>query len=123
MAASERFFKLGNPHLTPNSVSATLTILADNKEWSLTGVYGPQSDNDKMLFMQEITNLKQLMLPAWLLLGDFNLIYRTQDKNNGRLNLTLLNGFESTIDNLLLAPIELKGKKYILGAMINRIRR
>jgi hypothetical protein len=87
-------------------------MLADNTEWSITGVYGPQSDSDKLLFMQEITDLKQHMLPAWLILGDFNLIYHAQDKNNGRLNLSLLNGFKSTIDNLLLAPIELKGKKY-----------
>lgn len=112
IAASARFFRLGSLHLTQNSVSATLTMLADNTEWSLTGVYGPQSDNDKLVFMQEITDLKQHMLPAWLILGDFNLIYRVQDKNNGRVNLSLLNGFKSTIDNLQLAPIELKGRKY-----------
>jgi hypothetical protein len=63
--------------------------------------------------MQEISGLKQLMLPEWLLLGDFNLIYRTQDKNNGRLNLPLLNAFKSAIDNLLLVPIELQGKKHL----------
>jgi hypothetical protein len=63
----------------------------------------------KILLMQEITNLKQIMLPAWLLLGDFNLIYRAQD-NNGRMNLPSLNRFKSTIDNLLLAPIELGGE-------------
>lgn len=56
--------------------------------------------------------LKQHMLPEWLILGDFNLIYRAQDKNSGRLNLTLLNSFKATIDNLLLAPIELQGKKF-----------
>lgn len=112
LAASQRFFSLGNPHLTPNSVTATITMLADNTQWSITGVYGPQSDNDKMLFMQEITDLMQNTLPTWLLLGDFNLIYCAQDKNNGRVNLTLLNGFKATIDNLLLAPIELRGKKY-----------
>jgi hypothetical protein len=62
--------------------------------------------------MQEISGLKQLMLPELLLLGDFNLIYRAQDKNNGQLNLPLLNAFKSAIDNLLLVPIELQGKKY-----------
>lgn len=76
LAASERYFRLDNPHLTTNTVSATITMLSDNKEWSITGVYGPQSDSEKLLFMQEITDLKDLMLPAWLLLGDFNLIYR-----------------------------------------------
>lgn len=112
LAASDRFFRLTNTHQNTNSISATITLLADNKEWSITGVYGPQSDSDKILFMQEITDLKQHMLPAWLVLGDFNLIYRAHDKNNGRVNLSLLNGFKATIDNLLLAPIELKGKRY-----------
>lgn len=112
MAASAQFFTLGSPHYTTHSVSATLTMLADNTQWTITGVYGPQSDNDKLLFMQEISNLKQHMLQAWLILGDFNLIYRVQDKNNRRVNLMLLNNFRTTIDNLLLAPLELKGRKY-----------
>jgi exonuclease III len=112
LAASDRYFRLENPHTTTNTVSATIKMLADNNEWSITGVYGPQSDNDKIQFMQEIIDLKHHMLPAWLILGDFNLIYRTQDKSKGRLNLSLLNSFKTTIDNLLLAPIELRGKKF-----------
>lgn len=112
LAASERFFRLYNQHQTANTVSATILMLADNTEWSITGVYGPQSDNDKIQFMQELTDLKQVMHPAWLLLGDFNLIYRVQDKNNGRVNLALLNRFKATIDNLLLAPINLRGKRF-----------
>jgi hypothetical protein len=46
------------------------------------------------------------------MLGDFNLIYRAQDKNNNRINLSLLNTFRSTIDNLQMAAIDLVGKKY-----------
>jgi hypothetical protein len=40
-------------------------MLADNTEWSFTGVYGPQSDADKILFMQEITDLRQHVHLAW----------------------------------------------------------
>lgn len=53
-----------------------------------------------------------MSLPAWLLLGDFNLILNAQDKNNTCLNLTLINIFRATIDNLELARIELRGRKY-----------
>jgi exonuclease III len=113
IAASDRYFRVDNPYTTVNTVSATIKMLSDNKECSITGVYGPQSDSEKHLFMQEINELKSQMLPTWLLLGDFNLIYRAQDKNNGRISLSLLNGFKTTIDNLLLAPIELRGKKFI----------
>lgn len=72
LAASDRYFRLENPHTTTNTVSATLKMLSNNTEWSITGVYGPQSDNEKVLFMQEITDLKHQMLPVWLILGDFN---------------------------------------------------
>lgn len=78
----------------------------------MTGVYGPQTNSEKILFMQEISDLKQIMLPAWLILGDFNLIYRAQDKNNSHVNLPLINRFNATIDNLLLAPIDLRGKRF-----------
>jgi hypothetical protein len=85
---------------------------AENKTWTLTGVYGPQSDVEKMLFLEEITDLRTHCLPAWLILGDFNLILNAQEKNNARLNLPMINRFRSTIDNLELARIELRGRKY-----------
>jgi hypothetical protein len=72
---------------------------------------GLKRNQIKPFFLQEIKDLRQHVLPAWLLLGDFNLIYRAQDKNNSRINLSMLNNFESTIDNLELAPIDLQGKK------------
>lgn len=67
LAASERFFNIGQPNLTMNTVSATISMLAENKEWTITGVYGPQADADKIIFMQEITDLKQhARIPALL---------------------------------------------------------
>lgn len=74
IAASERFFTLSQPFLTTNTVTAKLTMLAKNKEWSISGVYGPQNEADKILFMQELLDLRQHVLSSWLLLGDFNLI-------------------------------------------------
>lgn len=112
LAASQRFFRLQHLQTTTNTVSADVVMLADNQTWSITGVYGPQSDAEKQAFMQEITNLKQFMHPAWLLLGDFNLIYRVQDKNNNRVNLVLLNAFRRTIVKLQVTPIDLQGKKF-----------
>jgi len=58
IAASEHFFTLTQPHLTTNTVTTKLTMLAENKEWSISGVYGPQNDADKILFLQEILDLR-----------------------------------------------------------------
>lgn len=74
IAASERLFAVSPPILTTNTVSTTVTMLAENKTWSMTGVYGPQSDADKILFLQEIVDVSNQTLSACLLLGDFNLI-------------------------------------------------
>jgi hypothetical protein len=87
-------------------------MLADNIAWLITGVYGPQSDVDKILFLQEIIELCVLNLPAWLLLGDFNIILSAQEKNNTRLNLPMINKFRVTVDNLELVRIDLRGRKF-----------
>ncbi|CAD6268762.1 unnamed protein product [Miscanthus lutarioriparius] len=60
----------------------------------------------------EITDLCTLYLPAWLVLGDFNLILNAQEENNARVNLPMINRFRSTVDNLELARIDLRGRKY-----------
>jgi exonuclease III len=104
------FFTLTQPYLSTNTVTAKLTMLAENKEWSISGVYGHQNDADKILFMQEILDLWQQVLPAWLLLGDFNLILSAQEKNNQSLNLQMINRFKATIDNLELARMSLEAK-------------
>jgi hypothetical protein len=41
-----------------------------------TGVYGPQGDLEKAMFIRELRGLKQGALDKWLILGDFNLIYK-----------------------------------------------
>lgn len=51
IVALEHFFSLSPPHLTTNTVSTRITMLAKNKVWSIAGVYGPQSDTEKILFL------------------------------------------------------------------------
>jgi exonuclease III len=46
----------------------------DNARWWLTTVYGPQSREDKIAFLEEL-EIRRLLCPGpWLLLGDFNII-------------------------------------------------
>jgi hypothetical protein len=40
----------------------------------------------KNAFIDELHAVATAMTPRWLILGDFNLIYRAEDKNNNRLN-------------------------------------
>ena len=54
--------------------------------WWLTCVYGPQGDDNKVLFLQELRNVRSACHGPWTVLGDFNLITSEEDKNNGNLN-------------------------------------
>lgn len=80
LAANELFFSLQNHHTTTYSVSADVVMHAENKSWTITGVYGPQDNIEKEIFLNEFKDLKTRAKIEWLILGDFNLIYKAEDK-------------------------------------------
>jgi hypothetical protein len=83
-----------------------------NLSWNLTGVYGPQGDLEKKMFTRELRQLKQFVGDLWLLIGDFNLIYKEQDKNNSRINRRLMLRFRRALNHLEVKDIQLMGGKY-----------
>jgi ADP-dependent phosphofructokinase/glucokinase len=60
-----------------------------------------------------VTRLQMKQLSRWIVMGDFNLIYRAQDKSNGRVNRPLMNGFRIILDDLELKELHLHGRRYI----------
>jgi endonuclease/exonuclease/phosphatase family metal-dependent hydrolase len=89
-----------------------VTDIRNNTTWTVTGVYGPQGDLEKKMFIRELRRLKQAVLPKLLLLGDFNLIYKVQDKNNDRLDQRLMLTFRRALNHLEVKEIELIGRKF-----------
>jgi hypothetical protein len=73
----------------------------------LTEVYGPQAEGDKAIFMQEVRELKQVASNRWLLLGDFNLIYRASDKSKGQVNNRIMNSCQLLLDEIEMKKIHL----------------
>jgi exonuclease III len=112
LAASDDFFSLSQVYTTPHTISASITMKADNSVWWITGVYGSQSVAEKHNFLQELKNLASQRWEKWLVRGDFNLVYQTSDKNNRNLNRYLMGAFKSALDILLLKEIHLKGRRY-----------
>jgi hypothetical protein len=82
------------------------------RNWWFTGVYGPQEDDEKVMFLQELRNIRALCNGAWLLGGDFNLIYQAADKNNANLDRAMMGRFRRFLDDLDLKEIPLLGRKY-----------
>jgi hypothetical protein len=64
------------------------------------------------MFIRELKLLKQVAKPQWLILGDFNLICKQQDKNNARINMTLLSRFQRALNHLQVRELNLMGKKF-----------
>jgi hypothetical protein len=48
----------------------------------------------------------------WLICGDFNLIYRAEDKSNSRLNRRLMEKFKSLLEELELKELPLSERKF-----------
>lgn len=112
LAANDQFFTLQNFNTTTFIVSADVIMHADNSSWTITGVYGPQDDDDKESFLNEIKQLKARAKEEWMVLGDFNLIYKAADKSNSRLNRRLMNLFKDALDETNLMEVDLRGRKY-----------
>lgn len=62
----------------------------DGLQWWFTGVYGPQHDDQKILFLDELRTVRQACPGPWVIGGDFNLIYRAEDKNNPNVDRAMM---------------------------------
>jgi exonuclease III len=105
-------YSLLHVEIKQHSITATIKRLVDDEMWCVTGVYCSQGDPEKLAFMQELKLIKQTVHGRWIVLGDFNLICRAQDKSNEHINLRLLNGFRQVLDELELREFHLQGRKY-----------
>jgi hypothetical protein len=89
-----------------------LQDIQDATEWTLTNVYGPQLEADKIAFLEELNSIQQ-GIQGIQSEGDFNLIYKTKDKSNSRLNRRLMGRFKVVLDELELRELPLHGRKFI----------
>lgn len=65
-----------------------------------------------MAFLQELRDVRVACPGAWLLCGDFNMIYRAEDKNNRRLNRRSMRRFARLLNDLLLSELFLHGRLF-----------
>jgi len=83
-------WSVSNPILKQYSLTVKITLLASGESWWISSVYGPQSDQEKILFLDELREVRAGCTGTWLIWGDFNLIYQAADKNNSRLNRSMM---------------------------------
>jgi hypothetical protein len=64
------------------------------------------------MLIKELKRPKQSAFSQWLIIGDFNLIYKYQDKNNGRLNRGLMNRFRRALNHMDDKEVEMVGRRF-----------
>ena len=106
------FWSASNPRLHRSSLSAKLHCVHANEDWWFTCVYGPQGDTEKIQFLEHLSDLRRHCAGPWLLCGDFNLIYKAEDKNNTNLNRRMMGRFRRFIDTAELQELHLDGRRF-----------
>lgn len=90
----------------------SVSVQFDGVNWWFTDVYGPQEDENKIQFLQELKDIRALCSGPWVLTGDFNMIYQAADKNNSNMNRALMGRFRSFLDDTNITEVPLHGRKY-----------
>lgn len=93
----------------------SVSVLFQNhngRQWWFTVVYGPQSDVQKFVFLDELRMIRAACHGPWTVVGDFNLIYRAADKNNPNVDWAMMGHFRRLPDELELKESELLGRSF-----------
>jgi len=94
------------------AITVKLTAKHNNDYWFLTNVYGPCTHEGKRSFIQWFKHYTAVVGENWLVVGDFNLLRKPENRNKpeGDVNEMLL--FNDAISSLGLIELPLYGKKF-----------
>lgn len=112
LAWQSSLVSLSHPTIGTHHVTALATPAGSESHWWLTGVYGPQSDPDKLEFLSELHDLRATMAGPWIIGGDFNMVLFAADKNNERLNRRIMHRFRRFTADMELHDLYLHGRRY-----------
>lgn len=80
--------------------------------WSLTNVYGPQPDVDKVEFLDELRSVGASISSPWMITVDFNLLLDPTDKNRRNVNQRNMGRFRRFVEDMQLKDIPIHGRRY-----------
>lgn len=66
-------------------------------------MYGPQENQEKIQFLQELRDIRAHCIGPWMVAGDFNIIYKDEDKNNSNLNRAMMGRFRRWVNDMAVA--------------------
>ena len=94
------------------AVSISFTSHMNEDTWVLTTVYAPCTYEGKRQFLNWFHSIQMPDEINWLIVGDFNLIRRPEDRNKEGGDIQEMYLFNEAINSLGLIEIPLHGRKY-----------
>jgi hypothetical protein len=92
------------------AVSVNLTSQLNEAIWLLTTVYAPCTPQGKRDFLNWFQNIQTPDELDWLIVGDFNLLRKPEDRNKEGADVQEMYLFNEAISNLGLMEIPLLGR-------------
>jgi hypothetical protein len=100
-------------HVSFDSYAITGEVKSkDNNRWWISTVYGPQSREEKMVFLTELAERRSLCPGPWMVVGDFNMILFASEKNNGILDRAMMARFRHFVQELELKDLYMHGRMF-----------
>ena len=94
------------------AISIEMRSTLNNSSWILTTIYAPCTPSGKRAFLEWFKNIQMLELTEWLIVGDFNLIRRPEDRNREGGDATEMYLFNEAIDTLGLIELPMHGRHF-----------
>ncbi len=94
------------------SLNLVLRRKADGSCFTISNVYGPTCDSLKSAFFQELRYIGTLSSGAWTVIGDFNVLLSSQDKNGPISSISEIMAFRDVIHGLGLFDLPLLNKSF-----------
>ncbi len=85
---------------------------ADGSSFTISNIYGPTCDSLKSAFFQELRHFATLSVGVWTMIGDFNVLLSSQDKNGPISCTSEILAFRDVILDLGLIDLPLLNKSF-----------
>ena len=94
------------------AISVDFFSVHSGDSWTLTSVYGPCDPDGKVAFMNWFEDIDMPEDTDWLVVGDFNLLRKPEDRNRPGGNAGEMLLFNNAISALGIVEIPLHGRKF-----------
>lgn len=94
------------------AISVEFTSNMNNDTWLLTAIYAPCTAEGKRAFIHWFREIQVPLDLDWLIVGDFNLIRKPQDRNRDGADAEEMFIFNEAISKLGVIELPLHGRQY-----------